>query len=201
MQEPEAFAYCWHRNNGEFYYGIHKGSLEDNYAGSGTIFASKFGGRRKSDCKEPTEWNRTIEFRGTYEECVEWEVETVNETLIAQPDCLNVKLGGIGGCGKHSEETKKKIGLAHKGVSRPSWASENKEKMSEIMKAKGYKPPSQEGNKFTESHKANLSISNQKLGAQPNAKPIEIDGKLYTSIRQAARELGCSRNTIKQWKH
>ena len=33
---PDTFVYCWSRNNGEWYYGVHTGSLDDGYIGSGT---------------------------------------------------------------------------------------------------------------------------------------------------------------------
>ena len=86
--EPEAFGYCWHRNNGDFYYGIHKGTLDDGYTGSGTKFKRKFSNTDRS------EWRRTIEFRGDYDECLEWETDMVTQDMIDQPDCLNLALGG-----------------------------------------------------------------------------------------------------------
>ena len=96
--EPEAFGYCWHRNNGEFYYGIHRGSIDDGYTGSGVKFMRKFNGSCRS------EWRRTIEFRGSWEECNEWESDIVTVDMIEQPDCLNLRTGG--NQGTCSEETK-----------------------------------------------------------------------------------------------
>ena len=91
MTEPEAFGYCWHRSNGEFYYGIHLGTFDDGYVGSGVLFKKKFKGSDRS------EWNRTTEFRGTFEECRDWEADMVTEELIETKLCLNIQTGGMGG--------------------------------------------------------------------------------------------------------
>ena len=85
---PEAFGYCWARNNGEFYYGIHTGTPDDGYIGSGVVFRSKY------DNADKSEWKRTIEFRGSTSECLDWETEVVTQELIDQSLCLNVCLGG-----------------------------------------------------------------------------------------------------------
>lgn len=88
---PEAFGYCWHRDNGEFYYGIHKGELDDGYTGSGVKFRMKF------DNTNRNEWHRTIEFRGDYDECLDWEADMVTQEMVDQPDSLNLKPGGLRG--------------------------------------------------------------------------------------------------------
>ena len=92
--QPEAFGYCWHRSTGEFYYGIHSGSIDDDYAGSGTVFKDKFGGWYKAACKNPEQWNRTIDIRGSIEECAKWEGEVVTQQLVDTELCLNQMIGG-----------------------------------------------------------------------------------------------------------
>ena len=88
---PDTFVYCWNRQNGEWYYGVHTGSFEDGYTGSGVKFKNKFKSTDRS------EWHRTILFRGTREECLSYERELVNKEMVDQTDCLNLMEGGQGG--------------------------------------------------------------------------------------------------------
>ena len=85
---PEAFGYCWARNNGDVYYGIHTGTPDDGYIGSGVVF------RKKYDNTDKSEWKRTIEFRGSTSECLAWEASVVTEELIKLPHVLNLVIGG-----------------------------------------------------------------------------------------------------------
>ena len=107
--EPEAFVYCWHRNNGEFYYGVHKGSLDDGYIGSGTLFNRKFFGSSRD------EWHRTIEFRGTYKDCLEQEKEIVTSDLIETLLCLNLQTGGHINNAYPSQATRDKMSKSRQG--------------------------------------------------------------------------------------
>ena len=134
--EPEAFGYCWHRSNGEFYYGVHLGRLDDGYIGSGTRFKNKFSGSKRS------EWNRTIEIRDSYENVLLWESDVVNETLLKNTLCLNLQLGGR--YGKHSEESIKKMSIAKIGK---KLTGNHKNKISQAIK----------GRELTDTHKFNLS--------------------------------------------
>ena len=138
--EPEAFGYCWHRNNGEFYYGIHKGTLDDGYTGSGTKFKRKFNGSDRS------EWRRTIEFRGNYDECLEWELDMVTKDMVEQPDCLNMQPGGrmnvlnVNKDYMQSEEYRKKMSIATSGERNGNFGFRGK-KPAISAALKGYKYP------------------------------------------------------------
>ena len=125
MTEPEAFGYCWHRSNGEWYYGIHKGTIDDGYVGSGVLFNKKFKGSDRS------EWNRTIEFRGTFEECADWEADMVTLDMINQPDCLNLITGGNQNL-RTPEENARVQKLANEG--RYRWLEENRELFSQMCR-------------------------------------------------------------------
>jgi hypothetical protein len=91
MDKQEAFGYKWLRSNGEFYYGIHRGSEDDGYTGSGVLFKDKF----KNTPIE--EWCRSIEIRGSYNNVVSWEKHIVTEDLLLEPLCLNLMVGGLTG--------------------------------------------------------------------------------------------------------
>jgi hypothetical protein len=118
MMEHEAFGYQWVRKStGEFYRGIHRGNPEDNYSGSGVLFNKKFGGRRKTECKDPDDWVRNVLFMGTYEECLLWESLVVTERVLEDSACLNLVVGGNrGSIGREiTEETRAKMSKAHTG--------------------------------------------------------------------------------------
>ena len=126
MMEHEAFGYQWVRKStGEFYRGIHKGTPDDWYAGSGTVFVAKYGGRRKSECKDPDDWVRNVLFIGTYDECLLWESLVVSDRELADPQCLNKCLGGMSGSTgyKHTEEAKERIGESMRGELNPNYGS------------------------------------------------------------------------------
>ena len=126
MTAPEAFGYCWHRSNGEWYYGIHKGTIDDGYVGSGVLFNKKFKGSDRS------EWNRTIEFRGTFEECRDWEADMVTLDMINQPDCLNLVTGGRIQTKRTAEDQARISKLADEG--RRKWVEENRELFVEMCR-------------------------------------------------------------------
>ena len=155
---PEAFGYCWHRNTGQWYYGIHLGDIDDDYAGSGTTFRELYGGSQKQDCYAPLDWHRTIEFRGTYKECAKWEENMVTQQMIEHPLCLNLMTGG--GNGKHSKETKAKMSAAQKdkpksAEHRASLSAAKKgktlsaEHRAKLSAARKGKPNGREGTKHT----------------------------------------------------
>ena len=116
--EHEAFGYQWIRKStGEFYRGIHRGNPEDNYSGSGVLFSKKFGGRRKTECKDPEDWVRDVLFMGTYDECLLWESLVVTERVLEDPVCLNFVVGGNrGSIGRVvTEETRAKMSKSQSG--------------------------------------------------------------------------------------
>lgn len=91
--------------NGRFYIGMHSTSNEDDgYLGSGR--------RIKAEVKKYGRENftREILFReDTREELEDREAQVVNEELLADPLCLNLKNGGSGGGKFWSEEHRAKF--------------------------------------------------------------------------------------------
>lgn len=109
------FVYRWSRiTTGEYYIGIHSGTTDDGYIGSGVIFKDKYKNHKH-------QWEREIvALFGTREEAVELEIKMVTEETLKDPKCLNRMVGGISGPRmtgkdhpmwgkKHSPETMAKI--------------------------------------------------------------------------------------------
>ena len=183
MVEPEAFGYCWHRNTGEWYYGVHKGNIDDGYIGSGTKFKNVY------DNTNPLDWYRTIEFRGTYDECLDWEADIVTQEMIDQPDCLNLKLGGAGGSVKghtKSKLTRQRISFAMKdnknGIGNKSGlgktlSEEHKKKVSEGLRGntntKGRSLSEEHKRKISQANKGNQNCLGQKQSEETKAKRAE----------------------------
>lgn len=98
----EAFVYVWYRYTTEEYYiGVHCGNPNDGYVGSGHVFKDKYKAT-------PKEWVRKIILPcGTFEEALILESELVDEELLKDTKCLNLKTGGNNG--RVNESTKLKI--------------------------------------------------------------------------------------------
>lgn len=79
--------------NGKFYYGVHRtDNIKDDYMGSGKRI------RYAIDKYGIENFNREILlFFDTYEEALDHEAEYVNEELLMDPSCYNLKPGGKGG--------------------------------------------------------------------------------------------------------
>ena len=79
--------------NGHYYYGIHStDDLNDGYMGSGTRLHyayKKYG--KENFTKE------VLKYFDTYDDACEYESLIVNEVLLKDDSCYNVKLGGLGG--------------------------------------------------------------------------------------------------------
>jgi|14_taG_2_1085336.scaffolds.fasta_scaffold14083_2 hypothetical protein len=176
QQEKDSFGYQWVRKStGEFYRGIHAGDPEDNYAGSGTVFVSKFGGRRKTECKNSDDWVRAVLFLGTYDECLLWESLVVTERELANPKCLNKCLGGMSGSTgyKHTESAKRRISESQTGELNPNYgkpmSEETKRKLSkaktgkkQTLETKLKRVKSLTGLKRTEESKERMSEAQKK---------------------------------------
>jgi len=79
--------------NGNFYYGVHKTeNINDGYLGSGKRikYALKKYGKEN--------FNKEILFTfDTFQDALDYESEFVNEQLLIDPSCYNLKTGGFGG--------------------------------------------------------------------------------------------------------
>lgn len=98
------FVYKWtYIPTGEYYIGIHKGTTNDGYTGSGTRFTKKFRNTTRKN------WKREILFEGDYwNECTAVERDLVNKDTLTDPLCLNVAQGGRRGPGGLPNDKKKK---------------------------------------------------------------------------------------------
>jgi hypothetical protein len=148
-KDKDTFGYQWVRKStGEFYRGIHTGSIHDNYAGSGALFKKKYGGQTKTKCVDPTDWVRNILFIGTREECLLWESLVVTERELENPKCLNYITGGRESV-VLSQDIRDKISEANSGKKL------SKEHVKALKESRLGKPISDE-------HKAKIAESNRK---------------------------------------
>ena len=96
---------------GKFYVGMHSTDvLDDGYLGSGKILGysrKKYGdGNHKKEI---------LEFCETRDELKRREAEVVNEDLLADPLCINLKYGGEGGWGHLTSETVRENAVSNSG--------------------------------------------------------------------------------------
>ena len=108
-----SFGYKWTRvSTGHYYYGVHKGTINDGYVGSGTKFNEIF----RSTPIEDWRWE-IVAISDDYDTILKWESEVVTEDTLKDELCLNLIAGGQSGTLglKHSDEARIKISTAHKG--------------------------------------------------------------------------------------
>ena len=121
-----------HRTNGKFYIGMHStDNLDDGYFGSGKLVqrsVQKYG--------KDAHIFEILEFTETRNDLRILENSVVNNELLANPLCLNLKSGGEGGWGPHTEESKQKISEARIGKPR---SEETKRKIRESFAKKSQK--------------------------------------------------------------
>lgn len=118
--------------NEKYYYGVHyTDNLDDGYMGSGKILHYAYKKYGKSN------FTKTIlKYFSNKEDMFKYEAEIVNEELLKDPNCYNLKCGGTGGGQKgikRSKETKERMSKAHKGQS-PS--QEQRKQISNTLKGK-----------------------------------------------------------------
>lgn len=78
--------------NGHFYYGIHNtNNLDDGYMGSGTRLHYAY---KKYGIENFTK--EILKFFDTSKEAFEYEADVVNEELVKDSNCYNIKRGGEG---------------------------------------------------------------------------------------------------------
>ncbi len=163
--------------SGKVYIGITGRKPEDRWAnGKAYVFCLALNNAIKKYGWE--NFKNEVLFTGlSKSEAVEKEIELIK--IYNATDSrfgYNIQNGGEG-IGKHSEETKRKIGQANKG--RSTWAK---------------------GKKFTKQHRENLRKSN--LYKQTTARSVEQINKkgelvgVFHSIRDAERQTGINRRGI-----
>jgi len=116
--------------NGKYYVGMHSTSkLDDGYLGSGTKLRRSIRKYGKDNFKL-----EILEFFGSREKLVEREEAIVNEYLLQDPMCMNLKIGGKGGI---HQMTDKEAKLWHSKGGKTSWILHREyhtKRMSDITK-------------------------------------------------------------------
>jgi len=88
-EKSRGFVYRWtYIPTGQYYIGIHRGTTDDNYIGSGKRF------RRKWAVTDPNDWQREILYEGLYKKCPDIEKDLVSDKTLQDPLCLNLIQGG-----------------------------------------------------------------------------------------------------------
>lgn len=94
--------------NGKYYIGMHStNNLEDGYLGSGKYLKRSIKKYGKENFKI-----EILEFLNNRKELANKEKEIVNEELIKDSLCMNLKLGGVGGLFSEEHLTKMRIGAS-----------------------------------------------------------------------------------------
>lgn len=177
--------------NGKFYYGVHKTvNLNDNYMGSGTLLRlakKKYG--KENFSKE------ILLFFDTYEECLAHEALVVNEDMVTNPMCYNMKAGGQSGPGyKQSEETKAKISIFQRCRKRKSFSEETKSKIRETLS----------GKTLSNERKRKISDANKgrKLSNETKKKiGLAKKGKLRSEECKLKMKIAWEKRRIKQYQN
>ena len=173
----EAFLYLWYdAPNKKYYLGKHKGSPDDSYTHSSTVWESF----TKSTI--PDGVKRRILAYGTNEEISKLEYDLLlnrqqkcwdryYNVVAVWPICVDHSGTNNPNYGrKHSEETKKKIGKVHKGK---KVSEETRKKMSKAHK----------GKKLSEEARKKISEANK--GRKPSEEARKKIGKA-SSVRMNA---------------
>lgn len=137
--------------NGKTYIGQHKyKKLDDNYMGSGVLLArakKKYG--IENFVKEVLYSN--IQYKETADDVERFAI--AKERALGKAE-YNIADGGQGGCGKHSEETKRKIVATRRLNGSYKVSEETRRKLSEINKGR---PGTNKGKKFSEESRKKMS--------------------------------------------
>jgi hypothetical protein len=154
---------------GKYYIGMHSTSnLEDGYMGSGKRL-------RRSLIKHGIE-NHTVEILEFLEDrkfLAEREKEIVNQELLNEPLCMNLKIGGEGGSGSQFL-SKNQLSLGGKNSMKILW----------------------ESNDFRESHKIRMINQNKNLHKDGKIKPPTFSGKTHSEeSKQKMRESSKGKGT------
>lgn len=126
--------------NNKYYLGMHStNDLNDNYIGSGTHLWHAIRKYGKKNFKI-----EILEFLSSREELVKREKQVINEDLLKDKSCMNLKVGGEGGLSNkehaykfHSAGGKSTIQLLHKKFrTDPEYRQSNINKISNALKGR-----------------------------------------------------------------
>jgi hypothetical protein len=151
--------------NGKYYVGIHSTSnLKDGYLGSGTRLRRAIRKYGKENFKL-----EILEFFHTRKDLAKRERELVNEALLQDPMCMNLKPGGDGGFLPEHQKLGANAGskVLQEKLKNPVFYAEWKERMAAGLR-RAYAEGTREkkgggwnrGSKLTEEHKAKIGAAN-----------------------------------------
>lgn len=185
--------------NYKFYIGMHStNNMNDTYIGSGTFL-------KRSIKKYGVENFKfeILEFVETREELKKREKELINEELLKDPFCMNIKLGGEGGFDHIIHDKKRDLEHLKKARERSNWLRKNdenwKQKTKEINAKNAKKASSKssvcplleynknngnpmKGKKHTNETKKKMSLSHENKNiTRENQK--EINQKIANSLK------------------
>ena len=122
--------------NGKYYIGKkvgHKSDMiNDGYFGSGRVCKRYY--KKYPPVISETITKEILEVCESKEQLAECEKKWIGDLWETDENCVNLKRGGEGGCGPHSDETKRKISENHKGMKNKHHSDETKKKMSKQRK-------------------------------------------------------------------
>ena len=171
---------------GKYYIGKkvgHKSDMiNDGYFGSGKICNDYY--KKYSAIIGETITKEILEECYSKEQLAEREKFWIGDLWNTDEMCVNMRSGGVGGCGKHSEETKQKMSESAKN--KKPCSKETRIKLSELHK----------GKKFSEEHKRKISEAKKgrkhgmsgKHHNQETKQKMSEARKLYWQKRKAAKQ-------------
>jgi len=126
------FLYRWSNYEGQYYIGVHRGTIDDGYIGSGVRFKRMYR-------KNPEVWTRVIlNVFESWKQALDAEEHILKDLVFSDPLCLNLNRGGIGGKVFQTEETKRRLSIVHTGK---SLTSEHRSHIGESIKSLGRTKP------------------------------------------------------------
>lgn len=186
---------------GRYYIGMHSTSnLDDEYIGSGQRLSKsikKYG--RTNHSKEILEWLNDRESLKNREK------EIVNTSLLTDPNCMNLAIGGEGGPNfkgkKHTDEMKRKLSDKTKGkkvsietrrkISESNrnrkLSNETKKKLSDLAKLRSQSDDNK--SKISQATKAAMTAE-VKAKISKAAKERELKKKLNRGVEKGTISLG-----------
>jgi group I intron endonuclease len=147
----------------KYYIGMHStDNLEDGYQGSGTILARSI--RRHGRENHQTE---ILEFLPSRKDLRKREARLINEQLLKDKMCMNLVLGGSGGCTPESQFKRSSAGgkkaakIIEELKKNPEWVKNKSTNISKGLKKaieeNRFKPPSFEGLSHSKETKQKMS--------------------------------------------